>query len=91
MEAMKQQQHRQRKLRQVGTPSNPTKFLRDGARYGAIAITDEQGMKRYYLGAQTHWAQRFVGEVHYYSPLFAPTDSTLARRFADTSTKPQID
>ena len=45
--------HKQRKLRLVGTPSNPTKFLRDGARYGAIAITDKFGTKRYYLGAQT--------------------------------------
>jgi hypothetical protein len=83
--------HKQRKMRLVGTPSNPTAFLRDGARYGAIAITDSLGVKRYYLGAQTHYAQTWNGETHYYAPLFAPTTSALAKQYADTSVKAQLD
>ena len=87
----KKKKHRQRKLRQVGTPSNPTKFLRDGARFGAIAITDKNGTKRYYVGAQTHYAEKWNGETHYYSPLFAPTTNTLVVKYADTSAKAQLD
>lgn len=83
-----QPKHRRRKMRQVGTPSNPSRFLRDGARYGAIRITDKHGATRYYLGAPTHY--RDANGV-YQAPLFAPTDTTLARRFVASQEMGQLD
>lgn len=83
-----QPKHRARKMREVGTPSNPMAFLRDGARYGAIRITDKTGTTRYYLGAPTHY--RDTNGV-YLAPLFAPQDTELVARFVASVEMPQID
>lgn len=83
-----QPKHRKRKMRLVGTPSNPSAFLRDGARYGAIRITDKTGTTRYYLGAPTHYRDH---NGVYLAPLFAPTDTELTARFVASVEMGQLD
>ena len=82
-------QHRQRVLREVGTPSNPTKFLRDGARYGAVKVTSANGTVRYFVGAQTHYFD--IDAKKYYSPIFAPTNASLCRAFRESVEMGQLD
>lgn len=84
-----QHKHRARKMREVGTPSNPMAFLRDGARYGAIRITDKAGTTRYYLGAPTHYYDADRGV--YLAPLFAPTSARLSRQFVASVEMGQLD
>lgn len=67
---MKKHTNRQRALRAVGTPSNPTAFLRDGARYGAMSVT-KNGVTQYFVGAPTHYYD--IDSNTYRAPLFAPT------------------
>lgn len=85
---MSKNTNRQRKMREVGTPSNPIAFLRDGARYGAMRIT-KNGVTRYFVGAPTHAYD--ADRDFYLAPLFAPTNATLARQFRASVEMGQLD
>lgn len=80
--------NRQRKLRQVGTPNNPSAFLRDGARYGAMRVT-KNGVTRYYVGAPTHAYDPDRG--FYMAPLFAPLSNEVRKQFVASVEMGQLD
>ena len=69
------------------TPANPTAWLRDNARNGAMRYT-RNGVTLFVLGTKVTYGDPDKGSVAY--PLFAPTGE-LGKRYADTSAKPQID
>lgn len=85
---MSKHTNRQRKMREVGTPSNPTAFLRDGARYGAMSVT-KNGITRYFVGAPTHAYD--ADRDFYLAPLFAPQTSEMRKQFRASVEMGQLD
>ena len=69
------------------TPANPTAWLRDNARKGAMRYT-RNGVTLFVLGAKVTYGDPDKGTQQH--PLFAPQGS-LGKRYADTSAKPQLD
>lgn len=85
---MNKHTNRQRKMREVGTPSNPTAFLRDGARYGAMRVT-KNGVTRYFVGAPTHAYD--PDRNAYMAPLFAPQTAEMRKQFRASVEMGQLD
>jgi hypothetical protein len=73
--------------RRVATPANPTAWLRDNARQGAMRYTRD-GVTVYVVGTKTTYGDPDKGTEQH--PLFAP-QGALVRRYTDTSAKPQLD
>ncbi len=73
--------------RRVATPANPTAWLRDNARQGAMRYTRD-GVTVYVIGTKVTYGDPDKGSVVY--PLFAP-EGGLVKRYTDTSTKGQLD
>ena len=69
------------------TPANPTAWLRDNARKGAMRYT-RNGVTLFVLGTKVTYGDPDKGSVQY--PLFAP-EGDLNNRYTDTSTKSQLD
>ena len=74
-------------LEQHPTPANPTAWLRDNARKGAMRYTKD-GSVGFVTGAKITFGDPDKGSVQY--PLFAP-EGDLNNRHTDTSTKRQLD
>lgn len=72
----------------VAMPANPTAWLRDNARKGAMLYTRD-GVTVALINTKTTYTDPDTGKEQH--PLFAPTATSLDKRYADTSAKPQLD
>jgi len=71
----------------VAMPANPTAWLRDNARKGAMLYTRD-GLTVAVIGTKTTYGDADKGTEQH--PLHAP-QGAMGRRYADTSTKSQLD
>jgi len=72
----------------VAMPANPTAWLRDNARKGAMLYTRD-GVTVALVKTQTTYGDPDKGTQQH--PLFAPKADRLGKRYTDTSAKAQLD
>lgn len=72
----------------VAMPANPTAWLRDNARKGAMLYTRD-GVTVALVNTKTTYGDPDKGTQQH--PLYAPKGDRLGKRYADTSAKPQLD